>query len=126
MAQTQGAPLSRGKELLIRDRLVTFERRAETGRNALNEPTFTWAEIGRSWGAVENLGAQEQVALQTEGMVAAVRVLVLDTPLARSVSLVDRIRVLGETWDLVGRGPHAVRRGIFAFTAARASPGVAP
>ncbi|MGI3166000.1 hypothetical protein [Pseudooceanicola sp. 200-1SW] len=123
MAQTQGAPLSRGREVILRDRLAVFEGRAETGRNALNEPIYAWAELGRSWGAVEELGAQEQVALQIEGMVAAVRLLVLDTPLARSVTLADRVRVLGEAWDLVGRGPHAMRRGVFAFTAARTSPG---
>ncbi|PJE26816.1 head-tail adaptor [Pseudooceanicola antarcticus] len=123
MAQSQGAPLSRGREVLLRDRLVVFERSVETGRTALNEPTYQWSEIGRSWAAVENLGAQEQVALQIEGLVAAVRVLVLDTPQARSITLADRLQVLGETWDIVGRGPHAVRRGVFAFAAARAAPG---
>ncbi|MBR9821927.1 MAG: hypothetical protein GYB51_13115 [Rhodobacteraceae bacterium] len=123
MAQTQGAPLSRGREVILRDRLAVFEGRSEAGRTALNEPTYQWAEIGRSWAAVEPLGAQEQVALQIEGLVEALRVLVLDTPQARAITLADRLQVLGETWDLVGKGPHAARRGVFAFTAARARPG---
>lgn len=126
MAQTQGAPLSRGREVILRDRLAVFECCSVVGRNALNEPIYDWGELGRSWAAVEELGAQEQVALQIEGLVAAARVLVLDTPQARSITLADRIRVLGETWDIVGKGPHAARRGVFAFTAARASSQVAP
>lgn len=119
MAQTQGAPLSRGRELLVRDRIATFERRQETGRTGLNEPIFAWAELGRSWGAVEQLGAEEVTGLQLEGSVEAIRLLVLDTPQARGVTLADRVTVLGAIWDLVARGPHPAKRGVFAFVAAR-------
>lgn len=119
MAQTQGASLSRGREVILRDRKAVFERRAETGRNALNEPLYQWQPIGTSWAAVEEVGEGEVAASGVEGAVAAIRVLVLDTPQARSITLADRLRILGQTWDLVGRGPHGARRGVYAFVGAR-------
>jgi head-tail adaptor len=119
MAQSQGAPLSRGKEVIIRDRKALFERRAETGRNPLNEPIYQWQSIGASWAAVEEVGEGEVAANGIEGAVAAIRVLVLDTPQARSITLADRLQILGQTWDLVGRGPHSVKRGVYAFVGAR-------
>lgn len=118
MAQMQGAPLSRGTEGLIRDRLAIFERRIEVGRNELNEAEFDWVEFGRSWAALEEMGEQEATALGIEGVVEAVRLLVLDTSQARGITLKDRVLVLNAPWDLVARGRHA-RRGIFAFVAAR-------
>lgn len=124
--QSQGAGVgsaSAAKETVIRDTKIRFERRAETGRNALNEPVFDWSELGTIWAGVERRGAREEIANEREGTVTALRVVVLSTPFARSITVADRLVVVstGEVFDITGTVPHARLDRFHVILAARVS-----
>lgn len=101
------------------DQKVTFERRAEVSRNSLNEPKFLWSQVASVWASLQELQEGEVAREKAEGVVATIQLSVIDTPTIRSLTLADRMQVLGWTWNLVGLGQHAKSRGSYFVRGAR-------
>jgi head-tail adaptor len=99
-----------------RDKPITLRGYTET-TDAWNSPVVTWSTLGNAKAAVFfGRGSERRQAAQEQGQQAATFQIV-NSEMARAVTLKDKIAMDGFLWDIVGINPDTPRRGLIEFDA---------
>jgi head-tail adaptor len=101
-----------------RNSFIVFSR-ATAGQDEYGEEVSTWSDLGKEWAKVHyGRGDERRQAAMEQGQLPATFV-VLDNPMARSVTLKDRITFDEGDWDISANTPG--KPGEREITATRAT-----
>lgn len=86
------------------DRRITVER-VTSVRNDFNEPVETWAEVATLWARRRDASDSQKIEYMAAGQIGSftvARFTVRSSPVARTITPVDRIVHEGKVWEIRG------------------------
>lgn len=103
-----------------RDRLITFERREQTGRSTKGEPIYDYIEFAKAWASKKDIGDRERMLAQQVSASVTTRFGTDWNPTLDQIDPTFRIRFDRRIYEITGVKEVGTREGIEFTTSVKA------